>query len=388
MDLNKVQQLYLSCNGFDDLIFNVIDGYRRLSILDLSYNRITSIDETSVLDVSTNHLRMQNIGFCLAPNLKHLDISCNENLIFDSKCMHNENRKLIAVVDVKTTPGDGVKYSHGSTSRWKIGFSETFGERNKLCIRRIASSMDNQTVIGLVDGGLNCEIPLILERFFVNHLRHSIDQQLKYAIMLAHLNLGAKGQKLGASCSLCRISVKSNYKIQVEIAAVGNIEIVLCRNGRAVVLTKKCLLNQWLEEYSRIRKERKIITEENEIDGITNCTRLIGCYFLNPAVIPDPCINIFDVNDDDEFFIIASKGIWQALSHEEAIRRIRFVSNPILAAKHLQDVAQSYGYKQNLSVIVVRLCHVQTGLSTKPRNVPKSLVHLSASDSLLHADDN
>ena len=42
------------------------------------------------------------------------------------------------------------------------------------------------------------------------------------------------------------------------------------------------------------------------------------------------------------------------LSHEEAVRAIRAIHNPVLASKKLVDIAQSYGAKENLAVLIVR----------------------------------
>ena len=53
------------------------------------------------------------------------------------------------------------------------------------------------------------------------------------------------------------------------------------------------------------------------------------------------------------------------LSHEEAVRAIRSIHNPVLASKKLVDIAQSYGAKENLAVLIVRF------------NFQKKIHHLS-----------
>lgn len=42
------------------------------------------------------------------------------------------------------------------------------------------------------------------------------------------------------------------------------------------------------------------------------------------------------------------------MSKEEAVAEVRSITNPVLAAKRLQDLAQSYGCNGNLSIIVLR----------------------------------
>lgn len=42
------------------------------------------------------------------------------------------------------------------------------------------------------------------------------------------------------------------------------------------------------------------------------------------------------------------------MSIEEAVAEVQSVTNPVLAAKRLQDLAQSYGCEDNLSVMILR----------------------------------
>lgn len=46
--------------------------------------------------------------------------------------------------------------------------------------------------------------------------------------------------------------------------------------------------------------------------------------------------------------------LWEVMSIEEAVAEVRSVSDPVLAAKRLQDLAQSYNCESSLSVIVLR----------------------------------
>jgi len=81
---------------------------------------------------------------------------------------------------------------------------------------------------------------------------------------------------------------------------------------------------------------------------------MLGCSFLYPAVLPTPHISSFILSKADEFIIIANNLLWQHLTHEEAVRAIRSIHNPVLASKKLVDIAQSYGAKENLAVLIVR----------------------------------
>ena len=41
------------------------------------------------------------------------------------------------------------------------------------------------------------------------------------------------------------------------------------------------------------------------------------------------------------------------MSHSEAVEEIYDIGNPVVAAKKLQDLAQGYGSKENVGVLVV-----------------------------------
>lgn len=63
---------------------------------------------------------------------------------------------------------------------------------------------------------------------------------------------------------------------------------------------------------------------------------------------------------------------WEVVSMEEAAHEIRDISNAILAAKRLQDLAQSYGSEENLSIMVV---HFGNLASTNADQMMQDLRH-------------
>ena len=77
--------------------------------------------------------------------------------------------------------------------------------------------------------------------------------------------LKGAGQKLGASAALCHIRrvTSSNHSNQytLHLANVGDVEVVLCRRGEAVVLTRKFVTTDDDEECLRVYQSDGIITE-------------------------------------------------------------------------------------------------------------------------------
>lgn len=95
------------------------------------------------------------------------------------------------------------------------------------------------------------------------------------------------------------------------------------------------------------------------INGITPCTRLIGCSYLYPQLIPKPHIRSIKLQHDDQFIIIANQELWKYISIEEAVSQISPFQDPVVSAKVLQDLAQGYGATENVCVVVINLKPLQ-----------------------------
>ena len=77
--------------------------------------------------------------------------------------------------------------------------------------------------------------------------------------------LKGTGQKLGASGALChirRVSASNNMnQYTLHLGNVGDVEVVLCRRGEAVILTRKFVTTEDDEECMRVYQSDGIITE-------------------------------------------------------------------------------------------------------------------------------
>lgn len=104
---------------------------------------------------------------------------------------------------------------------------------------------------------------------------------------------------------------------------------------------------------------------------MTYNSRLLGCSFLFPHVIPEPHVTSVNLHDDDQVIIIANHGLWKYVSYQEAVDEVIDIPDPVLAAKKLQDLAQGYGSKESIGVLVVKLL-----LSDKERNRMKDILQI------------
>lgn len=78
--------------------------------------------------------------------------------------------------------------------------------------------------------------------------------------------LRATGQKIGAAGAVCHIHRPSsnNGHHTLHVANVGDTEVVLCRRGEAVVLSKLFTIDSNKEEMERICKAGGIVTEASK----------------------------------------------------------------------------------------------------------------------------
>lgn len=91
------------------------------------------------------------------------------------------------------------------------------------------------------------------------------------------------------------------------------------------------------------------------MNGVTDSTRIMGYSFLYPAVLPRPYVHTLTLTPRDEFFILGSRGLFEALEPAEAVEAVRKVPDALAAAKKLCTLAQAYGCTESLSAVVVQL---------------------------------
>ncbi|KAK7820939.1 hypothetical protein U0070_025997 [Myodes glareolus] len=160
------------------------------------------------------------------------------------------------------------------------------------------------------------------------------------------------------TCTTCLIALLSDKDLTV--ANVGDSRGVLCdKDGNAIPLSHDHKPYQ-LKERKRIKRAGGFISFNGSwrVQGILAMSRSLGDYPLKNlnVVIPDPDILTFDLDKlQPEFMILASDGLWDAFSNEEAVRFIKErLDEPHFGAKSI--VLQSFyrGCPDNITVMVVK----------------------------------
>ena len=103
----------------------------------------------------------------------------------------------------------------------------------------------------------------------------------------------------------------------------------------------------------------KRFTPHAKVDALFNWPEDHNEAFAADLVVPDPEVKVFNLSKSDEFFIIASDGLWDVVGAEDAIVKTRSSlyagKSPYEAAEELCDLALKLGSSDNVTVIVVKL---------------------------------
>jgi serine/threonine protein phosphatase PrpC len=109
-------------------------------------------------------------------------------------------------------------------------------------------------------------------------------------------------------------------------ANVGDSRAILCRNGKAVDLTKDHKPTAEGERKRILRAGGRIFLDDTGVHRVMNLSlsRAIGDGFSKPIVSPEPDIRRFRVEEEgDEFILLASDGLWDVMSSQDAVDFVR-----------------------------------------------------------------
>ncbi|XP_008067761.1 PH domain leucine-rich repeat-containing protein phosphatase 2 isoform X2 [Carlito syrichta] len=367
--LEQLEELNLSGNKLKTIPTTIANCKRLHTLVAHSNNisifpEILQLPQIQFVDLSCNDLTEILIPEALPATLQDLDLTGNTNLVLEHKTLDIFSHITTLKIDQKPLPTTD---STVTSTFWSHGLAEMAGQRNKLCVSALA--MDNfaegvGAVYGMFDGDRNEELPRLLQCTMADVLLEEVQQSTNDTVFMAntflvsHRKLGMAGQKLGSSALLCYIrpdTADSASSFSLTVANVGTCQAVLCRSGKPVPLSKVFSLEQDPEEAQRVKDQKAIITEDNKVNGVTCCTRMLGCTYLYPWILPKSHISSTPLTIQDELLILGNKALWEHLSYTEAVSAVRHVQDPLAAAKKLCTLAQSYGCQDNVGAMVVYL---------------------------------
>ncbi|GJQ83774.1 Phlpp [Trypoxylus dichotomus] len=351
----EIEEIVFSGNKLLKLPDN-IGALRHLSVLRVHSNLLQTIPKLSsllalrVLDLAHNQLDRVDLTDLIPPNLKFLDLSCNLKLHVDSQQFNTyRSQRPMSLVDVSGKNRTSLPLSPSpfcendlTESNWTVGFSETSGSKQRLYISqiRLPAFCNTEALFGMFDGENNNDMPVAVDKVVPRILleertvKETANDYMKYTMLSAHRELKDKGQKHGMNAVIVHIlksKIPADYsfcggvkKYVMKIANVGDVRVILGRASGPIRILP-------------VKQKKQIRT--------------------NPQIhlmVPDPDITELYLDEQYEYMIVANKNLWNVISPENAIKEVTLQRNVILAAKRLQDLAQSYGAEENLSIIVVK----------------------------------
>ncbi|XP_050362366.1 protein phosphatase PHLPP-like protein [Nymphalis io] len=395
-----LERLYLTANCLTDDVIDVIITFRGLKILHIAYNCLTSLPEScfnfwpdveelilsgncltklpdnlpqlnnirvirahsnrlrsvpmfacsasiKILDIAHNELDKIDLKLLAPKQLKFLDISCNKKLQMDpSQFNAYKCQRPLSLVDVSGQNTVSLSQKHNfheelnGATPWVVGFSECPSKQLQLtCAQiRLPSFCNKEGLFAIIDGETGVEVPKILQTSLPGlvleekSIKETVNEYMKYVVLSAHRELKEKGQRKGACLILCHLSPinvtensfgQTTKKYNMRLANVGDTRAVLSRRSGPLCL------------------------------GVGNNKRL-GYSSRYPNTVPDPDIIQTVIKEDDEFLILGNGKFWKYITTDAAVSEVRAERNPVLAAKRLQDLAQSYGTEDCISVVIIR----------------------------------
>jgi protein phosphatase 1L len=142
---------------------------------------------------------------------------------------------------------------------------------------------------------------------------------------------------------------------KLVVANVGDSRAVLTRNGQAVPLSEDHKPNR-TDERQRIESAGGVVVWAGtwRVGGVLAVSRAFGDRLLKRYVVATPDIREEQLSSEDESLILASDGLWDVISNQDAAALIKDIKDAEKAAKKLTEEAYCRGSNDNISCIVVK----------------------------------
>ncbi|MFQ6671182.1 hypothetical protein Gotur_035799 [Gossypium turneri] len=186
---------------------------------------------------------------------------------------------------------------------------------------------------------------------------------IKEAVKQGYLKTDAEFLKqdvAGGTCCVTALIQNGN----LIVSNAGDCRAVLSRAGVAEPLTSD-------HRPSREDEKDRIETWGGYVDLCHGSWRIQGCLavsrgigdkHLKQWVIAEPETNIINIESDCEFLILASDGLWDKVSNQEAVDiarptclAINKTIDPLVACKKLVQLSVSRGSSDDISVMLIQL---------------------------------
>ncbi|KAG9448306.1 hypothetical protein H6P81_014434 [Aristolochia fimbriata] len=142
------------------------------------------------------------------------------------------------------------------------------------------------------------------------------------------------------------------------VANVGDSRAVISKAGIAIALSDDHKPNR-SDERKRIENAGGVVMWAGtwRVGGVLAMSRAFGNRMLKQFVVADPEIQEEELDEELEFLVLASDGLWDVVPNEDAVSLARMEDDPEAAARKLTETAFTRGSADNITCIVVRFQH-------------------------------
>ncbi|KAH8399554.1 hypothetical protein KR222_003632, partial [Zaprionus bogoriensis] len=334
----------------------------------LSTPPLAKLGKLKILDLAHNHLdRINLVALVPSRNLKYLDLSGNLQLQVDEQQLRvcqSQSQRVWSLVDVSGKNREALptctrrvpaELPKAKTTPWSMGFAETPGELRKLLVTQLRAGHFNgaeEALFGMFEAQADPRVAQQMAKLVPGLLRQEqtlkqppLNQYMKYTLLAAQRQCS---EQLRSATLLhllrlpSRVRALKAKRYVLRMASVGCFDAYLVRRTTHLRLT------------------------EPEPD-------LVSCKRTQEQSMPDPELLEITLSNDDEYLVLGNEQLWSVMDIGRAAREIRKEENALLAAKRLLEIAQSFGATANLSVIVVRFCHLSTDVDHLIRELKQSV---------------
>lgn len=220
---------------------------------------------------------------------------------------------------------------------------------------------DNELgLFAIFDGHVSQEVPDYLKNNLFNNILkepnfwNEPEEAVRRAYLITDEKILKKSADLGKGGSTAVTAILINCQ-KLVVANLGDSRAVVCHNGKAKQLSVD---HEPDSERQDVEDRGGFVTkfpgDVARVDGQLAVARAFGDKSIKEHLSSDPHIMVEMINDDTEFILLASDGIWHVMDNQEAVDCIRNVQEAQAAAKALIDEALKRNSHDDISVVVVR----------------------------------
>ncbi|KAK3177331.1 hypothetical protein Dsin_032898 [Dipteronia sinensis] len=217
-------------------------------------------------------------------------------------------------------------------------------------------------LFAIFDGHLSHEIPDYLRSHLFENILNEPDfwtepeHAIKKGYRITDTNILEKTLDLGRGGSTAVTAILINCQ-KLLVANIGDSRAVVCKNGVAKQLSvdhEPSMEKETIESKGGFVSNFQVsdtlgakrffvwILGEGDVprvDGQLAVARAFGDKSLKIHLSSEPHVEVEMIDDDTDFIILASDGLWKVMTNQEAVDAIKNIKDARSAAKHLTEEA-------------------------------------------------